>query len=95
MTKIFALAAAALVAVAPLAATAQSTLVLESTKSTGNLNAGAGDAVVVEDDDVILVGPGLSTAGAVALGVGALLVVGALLSDDDSSVPAAAAAAGD
>lgn len=84
MNKLFGFAAAGLIAIAPLAATAdESVLRLDSTKSTGNRNAAVGDELVLPAEEV-LVGGGLSTAGAIALGVGGLLLLGAIASSDSS-----------
>jgi hypothetical protein len=84
MNKFLASAAVATLALAPLAATAQSALVLDSTKSTGNIQPVMVEPMVTEEP-VVLAGPGLSSAGAIALGVGGLLLVGALLDDDDDA----------
>jgi hypothetical protein len=84
MNKFLASAAVAALAFAPIAASAQSALVLDSTKSTGNIEPVMIEPVVTEAP-VVVAGPGLGTAGAIALGVGGLLLVGLLLDDDDDA----------
>ncbi|KIT17003.1 hypothetical protein [Jannaschia aquimarina] len=80
MTKLFALSAATMVAFAPVTALAESPLLLNSTKSTGNVEAVVGDEVVIVDEGVG--GPGLLP---LAIGAGAVILAAAALSGGDSS----------
>ncbi|CUH40726.1 hypothetical protein JSE7799_03461 [Jannaschia seosinensis] len=82
MSKILAsLSALALIA-APIAASADESVRLLTSKSTGNLGTAVSDDIVIVDEAPVA-GGGLGTAGAVALGIGGLLVAAALLDDSD------------
>ena len=82
MSKILAsLSAIALIA-APIAASADESVRLLTSKSTGNLGTAVSDDIVIVDEAPVG-GGGIGTAGAIALGLGGLVVVGALLADDD------------
>lgn len=83
MTKLLALSSAAMLALAPAIATAESPLTLNSTKSSGNLNAGVGDDVVVVDAPAPAGINPLLLAGAGLLAVG--LIVAADDDDDDAT----------
>jgi hypothetical protein len=72
--KITLAAAAAVLAITPAVAMAQS-----------KLDVGTDPVIVEPVEDEILVGPGINTAAAVAAGVGGLILLGVLLSDDDDS----------
>lgn len=85
MTKIIASAAAALLALAPVVASADSSVrTLNTTKSTGNIEAVGADAIVV-DPAPVLVGGGLSTAATVGLAAAGLLIVAAIADGSDGS----------
>ncbi|MCK0168774.1 hypothetical protein MWU52_14540 [Jannaschia sp. S6380] len=85
MTKFIASAAAALVALAPVVASADSSVrTLNTTKSSGNLEAVGSDTIVVNEAPV-LAGGGLSTAAAVGLAAAGLLIVAAIADGSDGS----------
>jgi len=82
MTKLLALSSAALLAFAPVMASAESPLYLNSTKSSGNL-----DAAVAED---IVIVPEVTSSGVhplllAGLGVLAIAAIAAAADDDDAA----------
>ena len=83
MSKFLASLSAIALAAAPIAASADESVRLLTSKSTGNLGTAVSDDIVIVDEAPAVGGGGIGTAGAIALGVGGLLVVGALLADDD------------
>jgi hypothetical protein len=77
MNKLLALSSAAMLALAPAIAAAESPLTLNSTKSSGNLDAGVGDDVVIVD------APAPAGINPLLLAGAGLLVVGLIVASDD------------
>ena len=88
MNKLFALSTAAVLALTPAIASAESPLFLNSTKSTGNAAAGFEEPIVVAD------APTSGLTGLVVGGLG-LILVAAALSGGDSDDAAATTGDGD
>lgn len=77
MTKLLALSSAAMLALAPAIAAAESPLTLNSVKSTGNLDAGVGD------DTVVVAPPAPAGINPLLLAGAGLLAVGLIIAADD------------
>ncbi|UWQ22156.1 hypothetical protein [Jannaschia sp. W003] len=83
MTKLLAISSAALLAFAPVMASAESPLFLNSTKSSGNLSAPVVEDVVIVPE--VMPARGISPLLLAGLGLAAVAGIAALADDDDDA----------